>query len=414
MAATPIPAAVPSRSITSVPITPLTRWLRPAFGVVLGGALAVVELGYLVGGGAVFAVAAVFPPLRRRVGRVIVALGRRFVRLERWRLTTWLDHRARPEHAGARVLGYLLARSVVGVVSASVVVSGVFWGLVFASVPVMGWGLVGPHSGGFEWPMVVSYHGVITPGTVLMAGAGGLVLLYVTARCTLAFAVLERRLAHWLLTADTTAALERRIAELTTSRAEVVAAVNAERRRIERDLHDGVQQRLVALAMLLGRARRQSRSQSADDLIRQAHVASQDILDDLRAVAWSVYPSVLDALGLDAALAALVERTGVPVELTYDLVIRPPTQVETAAYFIVSEAVTNAVKHAAADRITVRVADDGDRIVVAVRDDGVGGADPTGGGLVGLARRVAALDGRFIVHSPAGGPTEIVAELPCG
>jgi len=131
-------------------------------------------------------------------------------------------------------------------------------------------------------------------------------------------------------------------------------------------------------------------------------------------VAWRVYPAALDSLGLREALEAVAERAGMPVRLTYRVPGPLPKPVQTAAYFVVCEAVTNAVKHAGAEHITVDVAQEGKVVRVRVRDDGKGGADPLGGGLSGLALRVAALDGRLTVDSPPGGPTVIGAELPCG
>jgi signal transduction histidine kinase len=191
-------------------------------------------------------------------------------------------------------------------------------------------------------------------------------------------------------------------------------AVDGERRRIERDLHDGVQQRLVALGMLIGRARRSHHPDRADQLLLQAHEESRRALTELREVAWRVYPTVLDEAGLHAALETVAERTTLPVHLTYDVEAPPaPRQVETVAYFVVSEAVTNVVKHSGATRIKVALHRDGPTLAVRVEDDGTGGADPAGGGLNGLASRVAALDGRFRVDSPAGGPTTVIAELPC-
>ncbi|WP_405394845.1 sensor histidine kinase [Microbispora hainanensis] len=191
-----------------------------------------------------------------------------------------------------------------------------------------------------------------------------------------------------------------------------MSAVGQERRRIERDLHDGVQQRLVALAVLIGRARRGRSPQLLDDLLHQAHEEAQEALRELREVAWRVYPAEPDTLGLRESLSAVAERAGMPVTVAYGLAARPPGEVETAVYFVVREAMTNAAKHAAAGQVRVEIVEDGDTIVVRVRDDGRGGADPGGGGLSGLARRVAALDGRFQVDSPPGGPTIVSAELP--
>ncbi|MGI5290855.1 sensor histidine kinase [Nonomuraea polychroma] len=243
----------------------------------------------------------------------------------------------------------------------------------------------------------------------LYTGTFGSVLLFVALSGVAGVHVLERRLAMRMLGPDRTEVLERRIAELAESRAGIVAAVDSERRRIERDLHDGLQQRLVALSMLVGRARR-----GRPELLEQAHQEAQQALVELREVAWRVYPSGLDALGLGEALAGVAERSSVPVTVACDLRRRPPMAVETAAYFVVCEAVTNAAKHAGAELITVEVREEDAAVVVRVRDDGVGGASPGGGGLSGLARRVAALDGVFEVDSPAGGPTTIMAVLPCG
>lgn len=260
-----------------------------------------------------------------------------------------------------------------------------------------------------------------TPLIVAYAVVAGVVLLFLDISGLVGVQAVERQIAARMLGPSPTEALERRIAELAETRAGIVAAVDSERRRIERDLHDGLQQRLVAVAMLIGRARRTARSdggpslsEQAPSLLEQAHEESQRALAELREVAWRVYPSGLDSLGLGEALAAVAERSGVPVSVACSLAHRPPMAVETAAYFLVCESVTNAAKHAGAGRIGVDVRQEGATVVVRVEDDGLGGADPSGGGLSGLARRVAALDGTFSVSSPAGGPTVVRAVLPCG
>lgn len=172
--------------------------------------------------------------------------------------------------------------------------------------------------------------------------------------------------------------------------------------------------RLVALAMLLGRARRGGRTpEQADGLLEQAHRESRELLTELREVAWRVYPTALDSLGLREALAGVSERCAIPVRTDFGLAGPLPASVETAAYFVVSEAVTNAAKHSGATEILVSVRTYGPVLVVRVEDDGCGGADPAGSGLSGLHGRVGALDGRLHVHSPSGGPTTITAELPC-
>jgi signal transduction histidine kinase len=191
----------------------------------------------------------------------------------------------------------------------------------------------------------------------------------------------------------------------------------AERRRIERDLHDGAQQRLVALAMDLGMAREKFAGdpQAARTLLDEAHDEAKRALAELRNLARGIHPAVLTDRGLDAAVSALAARSPVPVEVDIDLHDRPPGAIESTAYFVVAEALANVAKHAAATHAQVRITKEGGRLVVEVRDDGVGGADPAGGsGLTGLADRVASIDGRLTVASPQGGPTVVRTELPCG
>lgn len=321
------------------------------------------------------------------------AAARRLARLEVRRLR--LDPALL--RTGSRVRLFLAARAPLGLLGALVLAMTGF-GAWHAARLVWAWLRGEPYDG-----MPASL-----PLAVYLFTAGG-VLLFLALTGLAGVHVLERRLAVRLLGPDRTEALERRIAELSESRAGIVAAVDSERRRIERDLHDGLQQRLVALSMLIGRARR-----GHPELMGQAHTEAQQALAELREVAWRVYPSGLDALGLGEALAGVAERSAVPVTLACDLDERPPAAVEAAAYFVVSEAVTNANKHAGAGRIEVAVRREGRTLVVRVRDDGAGGASASGGGLSGLRRRVAALDGAFEVDSPPGGPTVVRAELPCG
>ncbi|GIH25799.1 ATPase [Acrocarpospora phusangensis] len=330
--------------------------------------------------------------------RAVQAAVRRVAVLEARRLR--LDPamlRLDADRSDGQELRYLAARVPLGVLGGLVLT--LLWAGVSTAV-----GLT------WSWSRGLPFDGM-EPSAPLIAyiGLAGLVLLFLDLTGLMGVDALERRLAVRMLAPDPTEALRRRITELAESRAGVLAAVDSERRRIERDLHDGLQQRLVALSMLVGRARR-----GRPELLAQAHEQAQLALAELREVAWRVYPSGLDSLGLGEALAGVAERSGVPVKVTYDLSVRPPDTVETAAYFVVSEAVTNAAKHAQAASVTVEVREQDTMVVVRVRDDGVGGASATGGGLSGLARRVAALDGRFTVTSPPGGPTTIVAELPCG
>src|SRR5215468_7017542 len=226
----------------------------------------------------------------------------------------------------------------------------------------------------------------------------------------------DAAVARWLLGPGRRDRMEARIGELETSRAGVVDAAETERRRIERDLHDGAQQRLVSLAMELGRARAKFASdpQAAEAIVGQAHEQAKEALTELRNLVRGVHPPVLSDRGLDAALSGLAALSPVPVTVQVDLPERPPASVEAIAYFVVAEALTNVAKHAKASRARVTVTRSGDLLNVAISDDGVGGAALTGQGLSGLAARVAGIDGRLLVTSPDGGPTVIEAVLPCG
>lgn len=295
-----------------------------------------------------------------------------------------------------RATRYLLARIPLGLLG-GLVLSCAAVGLSWMAFALFGW----------------LFTDIAYPLAVTATGFLGLFGVFVCAQGVYGTALLEEQLVRRILGPNRQDELERRIAQLSHSRAEVMAAVDDERRRIERDLHDGVQQRLVALGMLLGRARRSRDPGHADELLLQAHEASRLALTELREVAWRVYPTVLDEAGLRAALETVAERTSLPVRLEYEVdreLIRP---VETVAYFVVSEAVTNVVKHSGATRIAVSLHTTGTTLRLRIEDDGSGGADPTGSGLTGLTSRVAALDGRLRVHSPVGGPTTITAELPC-
>ena len=202
-------------------------------------------------------------------------------------------------------------------------------------------------------------------------------------------------------------------AELRASRMRIVAAGDTERRRLERNLHDGAQARLVGLAMLLGEARRSDPAE-VPRLLDQALAELRSSLSELRELARGIHPAVLTEKGLDAALYALAARAPVPVTLDTNGNGRLPEHVEVAAYFAVAEALTNIAKYARASEATVRVRRSDDRLIVDVGDDGVGGADAANGsGLRGLADRVAALDGAVWVDSPPGRGTRVHVEIPC-
>ena len=204
--------------------------------------------------------------------------------------------------------------------------------------------------------------------------------------------------------------------DVRASRARIVAAQDAERLRVERDIHDGAQQRLVALALTLQVARRRHESGGGVDvgpLLEQTSAELGAAVEDLRELARGVYPAVLREDGLAEALRALARRTPVPVRVMADLP-RLPGGIEAAAYFLASEAVTNAVRHAGAGELTINAEYDGRRLRVSVTDDGVGGADPSlGSGLAGLADRVAALGGTMRLESNVDRGTSVIGELPC-
>jgi signal transduction histidine kinase len=219
-----------------------------------------------------------------------------------------------------------------------------------------------------------------------------------------------------LLSPTESDALRARVVELKETRARVVDAADAERRRIERDLHDGTQQQLVAIAMNLGRAKLKldEDPEGAKELVVQAHQDAKDSIVELRNVIRGVHPAVLEDRGLDAALSALAARSPVPVRLDVAVPVRPTRTAEAVAYFVVSEALTNVAKHARASHVGVEVATVGGRLLVTVSDDGVGGADGRpDSGLTGLRERVRAVDGTFDLTSRPGAGTTLRVAVPC-
>ncbi|MFI6074164.1 sensor histidine kinase [Actinoplanes sp. NPDC051343] len=211
--------------------------------------------------------------------------------------------------------------------------------------------------------------------------------------------------------------LSLRVAELTATRAAALDAHAVELRRIERSLHDGTQNRLVAVNVLLGAARRamQRDPARADEILAKAQDAAEQALGELRTVVRGILPPVLDDRGLTGALDGLAASCAVPCRLVVDVPGRCAASVEATAYFVVAEALTNVVKHSGARAVEVTVRRVGERLVIVVDDDGHGGADEgRGSGLTGIRRRVEAYDGRIELTSPPGGPTRMRVELPCG
>lgn len=251
---------------------------------------------------------------------------------------------------------------------------------------------------------------------VLLTTVGGPVLMAAAVWLARSVAATETRVARALLGPGRASQLQRRVEDLAQSRAGVLDAADAERRRIERDLHDGAQQRLVSLAVNLGLAKA-TLSDLPDDarqVIEEAHREAKGAIAELGHLVRGLHPAVLEDRGLDAALSGLVARAPLPVRLRVRLDRRPAPAAEAVAYFVLSEALTNVTKHARATRAEVSVERIGEVLRVTVADDGVGGADAAGGsGLDGLAKRAASVDGTLRISSPAGGPTVITAELPC-
>ncbi|HEY6745620.1 MAG TPA: sensor histidine kinase [Mycobacteriales bacterium] len=319
------------------------------------------------------------------------------------RFRAMLRSPARWREAGYGVLRFPLSAVEVVLVAASWLVP-----LAALTLPIYNWAL--PHGGADLWLFTVRswWMTVLVPllGLALLVTAP--LMVRWVGRADLA-------IARRLLGPDRLAA---RVGELERSRAAVVVSAEQERRRIERDLHDGAQQRLVALAMQLGRARSRfgTDPDGARALLDEAHTEAKLALAELRDLARGLHPAVLTDRGLDAALSGLAARSPIPVVVEVDPAAgdRSVPVVDAIAYFVVAEALTNVAKHAQATRAAVVVRRLDGMLRVVVTDDGVGGADPAlGTGLRGLADRVSGVDGRLHVDSPNGGPTVLTVELPC-
>jgi signal transduction histidine kinase len=275
------------------------------------------------------------------------------------------------------------------------------------------WAVPNPHA-----PEPMRFLMTTVPGRIVLTVAG-MLLLPVTAWFLRTLAGLQARTARALLAPGMHRQLVDETARLAETRRRVVDAQAAELRRIERDLHDGAQARIVAAGMTLALAARKLRQQppgragepAADvDLARRQ---LDDALTELRRLVRGIHPPILTDRGLYAAVAALAGDSPLTVSMQGDAADRYPAAIESAAYFVAAEGLANAAKHAGAGRCTIALGRSGDTVHITVTDDGHGGADPAGSGLDGLRRRVEALDGALTVTSPAGGPTILHAEFPC-
>jgi signal transduction histidine kinase len=317
-----------------------------------------------------------------------------------------LDRLVAPLRDGStwRDLGYLLLFGPIGIVAGAIAVA--LWSAVLAAL------------------LVPVFAGAAPDGSLLdEIGTAGMVLAPVASVPIAVLAALVTRVlaagcaavAESLLASDR-AELTERISTLEASRSGAVESADARLRRIERDLHDGAQHRLAYIAMELGRARAKLETDpaAADALLAGAHDESKRAMRELRDLVRGIHPSVLSDRGLDAALSGLAERASVPVEIRGGVAERLPPAVETAAYYVVAETLTNVGRHSGARHAYVEVEREDGWLELRVGDDGHGGAERRpGSGLEGLAQRVEALDGSLQVTSPAGGPTTIFARLPC-
>ncbi|MFF2951840.1 sensor histidine kinase [Kitasatospora sp. NPDC057965] len=334
---------------------------------------------------------------RRRAGRLLRAPDDGPARVGTWRVLGWLGSSV----VSGPAFG-LVAVACAGNAVTTAVTVPLWWALpagtraggFAAGVPLTGWGTA------------------LTLGT-----AQFVVLAALTLWLLPPLARLHARSCVALLSPTAAEQLARRVEALTETRAGAVNAHGRELRRIERDLHDGTQARLVAIAMRLGLARelQDTDPRMLARLLEEAHESAEEAMTELRAVIRTIYPPILADRGLSGALTSLASRSAIDTTLDIGTLGTVPAAVEAVAYFTVAEALTNAAKHSRATRTTVRVARDGDRLSIETSDDGVGGADETRGtGIAGIRHRVLALDGTLRLHSPGGGPTTITVSLPCG
>lgn len=256
-------------------------------------------------------------------------------------------------------------------------------------------------------------------GSLRLAFVGLLGVVFLAPWITVVLGRLDAVTCSWFLGPDERARQEARVRAAESGRIAAVDSAEAERRRIERDLHDGAQQRLVSLAMELGETREHFDDEDKEAIrarVVHAHEEAKSALQELRDLVRGIHPVILEDRGLDAALSAVVARAPIPVSLEVDVQPRPSPEVESAAYFVVSEALTNVARHSGAAHAAVTLSRAGETLVIEVRDDGAGGAgngDNGGTGLAGLRDRAASLGGSIHLDSPAGGPTILRAVLPC-
>ena len=319
-------------------------------------------------------------------------------------------------------LGYGLLSIITGTVGFTIVVAGWSTALALLTAPAWWWA-AGDSADVDLGSLHIRDSGAVDIGSWHIdswgvAGASfvvGLILLPLVALLVHGAAHVGAALTSGLL-GPGKRQLEERVEHLEETRAGAVDAARLELERIERDLHDGAQARIVAVAMELGRAEQKLAAGDQEDaaqLVREAREETQRALAELRDLARGIRPALLSERGLQEAITSLAGRAGVPATIEYHVSGRLTAAIETAAYFVTAEALANIAKHAQATSAAVRVERRAGRLEVEIRDDGAGGADPSGSGLTGLRKRVEALDGTLLISSPSDGPTILRAELPC-
>ncbi|GII26597.1 sensor histidine kinase [Planotetraspora mira] len=327
----------------------------------------------------------------------------------------WFRKMLSPLAGGQPWLDILHALVVFPVAIATFCVIVMWWGTAIFGVtyPVYGW-LLSNIPGNEGLPELLGFDRGYVNDSIFYVGIGllaALTLYPVVRGC----ALVQASLGKALLTG--VAQLQERIEDLTEGRNAAAYAEATALRRLERDIHDGPQQRLVHLAMELSRAQRELEKDAAaaQSTIGKAITATRETLDELRALSRGIAPPILADRGLVPALAALASRCTVPVELDVQTEERFPALIENTVYFVTAEALTNVAKHSRAELCTITLMRIGDSLMLTIGDDGVGGAHVAKGhGLSGLAERLRGVDGELAVRSPAGGPTSITAEVPCG
>ncbi|RRS02056.1 sensor histidine kinase [Glycomyces terrestris] len=320
---------------------------------------------------------------------------------------------------GQSWLNILWAVAVLPVAIAGFAIAVAWWAATIATVtwPLWGW-IVIAATGESEQGLEIAATWLGWGDSYLAMSAltliGGAVMVLTIVPVIRGMAMAEALIGKGMLTSIS--GLHQRIDELEESRAAATSAEADALRRIERDIHDGPQQRLVGLGMELARVKRQlaTNPEAAQETLESAIAQTRETIDELRSLSRGIAPPILTDRGLEAALAALAARSLVPVELETDLNGRYKAAVESTVYFVTAECLTNVAKHSRATKATVSVEDWGDRLVLSVGDNGVGGAHVSKGhGLSGLTDRVKAVEGQWTIDSPDGGPTVIVVEVPC-